>query len=61
MYVLLLPCRRSTSSLSRSVSEMNLKSPSSKPFEKSRNRNNDLTVKTKNSGPVNQQKNLKSK
>lgn len=39
---------------------MNLKSPSSKPFEKSRNRSNDLTMKTKNSGTIGQQKNLKS-
>lgn len=39
---------------------MNLKSPSSKPFEKSRNRSNDLTMKTKSSGTIGQQKNLKS-
>lgn len=53
--------RRNTSSLTRSVSEVNLKSSSSKPSDKSRNRNNDLTVKTKGSGTVGQQKNLKSK
>lgn len=40
---------------------MNLKSPSSKPFEKSRNRSNDLTIKSKNGGTIGQQKNLKSK
>lgn len=40
---------------------MNLKSPSSKPLEKSRNRNNDLMSKTKNNGTIGQQKNLKSK
>ncbi|KAE9544023.1 hypothetical protein AGLY_001712 [Aphis glycines] len=51
---------RNNSSLTRSVSEMNLKSPSSKPFEKSRNRSNDLTMKTKNSGTIGQQKNLKN-
>jgi len=39
---------------------MNLKSPSTKPFEKSRNRSNDLTMKTKSSGSIGQQKNLKS-
>jgi len=39
---------------------MNLKSPSNKPFEKSRNRTNDLTMKTKSNGTIGQQKNLKS-
>lgn len=40
---------------------MNLKSSSSNSFDKSKNRGNDLTVKIKGSGTVEQQKNLKSK
>lgn len=40
---------------------MNLKSPSSNSFEVSKSRSNDLTTKTKGSGTVGHQKNMKSK
>lgn len=51
--------RRNISSLTRSVSEMNLKS-SLKPIEKTKNRGNDLFIKMKNSRVIGQQKNFKS-
>lgn len=51
--------RQNSSSLTRSVSEINLKSQSSKPYEKSRNRNNDFTGNT--TGTLSHQKHVKSK
>lgn len=52
--------RRNISSLTRSVSEMNLKS-SLKPIKKTKNRANDLFIKMKNNRVIGQQKNFKSK
>ncbi|XP_050438711.1 mitogen-activated protein kinase-binding protein 1 [Adelges cooleyi] len=51
--------RRNTTALTRSVSEMNLKSPSNKPSDKPRIRN-DLSLKLKMNGSLSQQKNLKN-
>lgn len=58
---LLYNYRRNSSALTRSVSEMNLKTPSSNSFDKLKSRGNDSTMKVKPNGTIGQQKNLKSK